>query len=636
MQKNFIRTVSIVLMIALMLTVLVIFGLQTQSSKTDALATEKVQVQQVKKRVEDNAAAIVSLTDSINADSLAKTKAFAFMIEQNPAILENAAQLDRVKNLLGVDELHVTDEKGVLSWGTEPTMFGFDFATNDQTRPFLDGLQNKSFELAQEAQLNATKGILFQYIGVARPDKTGVVQIGMRPERLESALENNEIANVLSGIRVGKNGYIFAARRADGLITAHPNTALIGKTAQEIGLPEHFLSDAVSQGFAKIDGGAAHFYAEVQNDLIIGAAMPREEVFGRRNLLTLIFAASIALLFLILIYCINRLLKRQIINGLHAISASLSRISAGDLDVEVNVTTNQEFSLLSDGINHMVASIHTKIKEAQQLSRVEQQLFVQVRDTTGIIHDVSRRMLSVSDSLENGTGEQGAAARALSVAFGEVTQQIGETAERAQNARSLAVEMKERLHTGNVQMDEMVTSMNQINTHSQKISSIIKSIDSIAFQTNILALNAAVEAARAGVAGKGFAVVADEVRNLAGKSAQSAKDTADLIAETLQTVEIGTQKVTLTAETLSEIIETAQQSAELIDGISGATDEQKRLVSGVGQEIDHISSVVQANTATAQESASAAQELSTQAQSLYQLVQTRQFSEKTPAGQDNA
>lgn len=176
------------------------------------------------------------------------------------------------------------------------------------------------------------------------------------------------------------------------------------------------------------------------------------------------------------------------------------------------------------------------------------------------------------------------------------------------------------LEQGKKQMEQMTTAMAQINDSASEISKIIKAIEDIAFQTNILALNAAVEAARAGSAGKGFAVVADEVRNLAAKSADAAKDTTELIEKTLQVVENGSVLTGRTQESLDSVVAGAENVTADIRKISDASREQELAINTIKDGITQISTVVQSNSATSEESAAASEELASQAQILKRLI----------------
>lgn len=619
-EKLFSKKLRVVMMIAMILTVALIFILQTFMAQDEARKTESVQLSQTIGKMESNKISTLALKENLDAEALSKANAFSFMVSQNPELLNDLSAMKQIRDFLDVDQLHVTDEKGVLSYGTEPQMFGFDFSTNEQTKPFVAGLSDKSFQLAQEPQLNAVEGILFQYIGVARQDAPGVVQIGLRPERLEAALQNNEIANLLEGQSVGQGGFLFAIDSATKNFLYHKDSAFIGTSAQEAGIPSEVLSAEQSDGFTTIGGERYHYSTQTYDSIKIGAAIPANEVYGGRNALTIGFFLSTLVIFCFLIVFISRLIRKNVTVGLHVICEDLARITDGNNDVVVDVRTNEEFNLLTDGINEMVSSIKNKMEASIQTAKNEEMIFQQVKNISGKIQSISTGMLSVSDALTRGAHEQKEATDSLSRSFREVTGHIDTTSEKARFAYNLSVTMGEQLETGNREMQDMIDSMEEISQHSNRIRNINKGIEDIAFQTNILALNVAIEAARAGAAGKGFSVVAEEVRNLAGKSAQSAKDTAVLIEETIKSVQLGSYNAQQIAKTITDFLESASQSSRLVEEISQMAAEQLQLVRNVDQEMAHISAVVDNNTNTAQESEVSATELSTQVQTLESLV----------------
>ncbi|MGN0589571.1 MAG: methyl-accepting chemotaxis protein, partial [Ruminiclostridium sp.] len=198
--------------------------------------------------------------------------------------------------------------------------------------------------------------------------------------------------------------------------------------------------------------------------------------------------------------------------------------------------------------------------------------------------------------------------------------QINITAEHAAAAKKENENTNAELNICNEQMERMVSAMDTITLKANEIGKIIKAIEDIAFQTNILALNAAVEAARAGEAGKGFAVVADEVRNLAGKSAEAANSTTQLIEETVRAVEEGSKISGETEKSLLNVVENSKRVLESVSRISGATAEQVKAIGDVSTGIDKIAGVIQTNSSTAEESAAASEELSSQADTLKSLV----------------
>ena len=217
----------------------------------------------------------------------------------------------------------------------------------------------------------------------------------------------------------------------------------------------------------------------------------------------------------------------------------------------------------------------------------------------------------------NGTGN---AIEELSAEINEIYTTIVNNAEYAENAGSKAMQASKEVEQGNMQMREMLAAMDEISNSSSEIGKIIKVIDDIAFQTNILALNAAVEAARAGAAGKGFAVVADEVRNLAGKSAEAAKQTTALIENSINAINKGTMLADEAGKSLAGIVDKTNETNELINEIVKASSQQTVSVNQIRRGIEQISSVVQENAATAEASAANSEELSAQVLVLNDLV----------------
>lgn len=244
----------------------------------------------------------------------------------------------------------------------------------------------------------------------------------------------------------------------------------------------------------------------------------------------------------------------------------------------------------------------------------------QINESSEQVNSGAEQVSDGAQALSQGATEQAASVQELSATIGEISNHIQETTENVQAANTLTGEVGNGVHQSNQKMQEMISAMSEITEKSNEIGKIIKTIDDIAFQTNILALNAAVEAARAGSAGKGFAVVADEVRNLAQKSAEAAKSTTVLIEGTVGAVTNGTKIADETAKSLEAVMEKSNRVVENIQNIADASDEQMRSIKQITTGIDQISSVVQTNSATAEESAAASEELSGQAQILKELI----------------
>ena len=236
----------------------------------------------------------------------------------------------------------------------------------------------------------------------------------------------------------------------------------------------------------------------------------------------------------------------------------------------------------------------------------------------------SSQIASSSQSLSQGSSEQAASLEEVSASMEEMTAMTKRNAENTSEAMALMAETAVQVDRSNVALRAMVASMTAIKHSSEKVGKINRTIDEIAFQTNILALNAAVEAARAGEAGMGFAVVADEVRSLAQRSAAAAKDTAALIEEAISNSNAGATKLELVAANVQAMTHSATKVKNLVDEVNEASTQQRQGIDDVAKAVMQVSAVTQTAAASAEESAAAAAELSSQSASVSRLVRRLQ------------
>jgi len=296
----------------------------------------------------------------------------------------------------------------------------------------------------------------------------------------------------------------------------------------------------------------------------------------------------------------------QMKNYVGEIKDRMHSLAEGDLSAESTYDFQGDFVLIKDSINEHVRNLNL--------------IMTEINSSSSQVSSGAKQVADGAQSLAQGSTEQAAAIEELSSSISEIAEKTKTNAATADKTSTLSATIKENAEKGSRQMDEMILAVNDINEASRNIGKIIKTIDDIAFQTNILALNAAVEAARAGQAGKGFAVVAEEVRNLASKSAEAAKDTGNMIQSSMEKAELGSRIAGETAASLNEIVIGINESSGLITEIAKSSEEQSLGIEQINTGIDQVAQVVQQNSATAEESAAASEEMSSQSNILQQLI----------------
>ena len=244
----------------------------------------------------------------------------------------------------------------------------------------------------------------------------------------------------------------------------------------------------------------------------------------------------------------------------------------------------------------------------------------QISQSARQVADGSEQISSETQLLAIGAEEQACSIEKLAAAVNEISEHVRETKENANEARGQTDQAGEQVFESNQQMQEMIRAMNIISEKSSEIYKIVKTIEDIAFQTNILALNASVEAARAGEPGAGFAVVAREIRALADKTAIASKNTAALIEESVSAVKNGEKVARATADSLLQVVKSTKQVVLVVDRIASATENENVSISNITAEVSQISDVVQNNVSTSEELAAASEEFSTQAQILGNMI----------------
>ncbi|EHW6736166.1 methyl-accepting chemotaxis protein [Escherichia coli] len=360
--------------------------------------------------------------------------------------------------------------------------------------------------------------------------------------------------------------------------------------------------DQPTQGYQ--DGFEKQYVAYMeQNDRLYDIAVSDNNASYSQAMWILV---GVMIVVLAVIFAVWFGIKASLVAPMNRLIDSIRYIAGGDLVKPIEVDGSNEMGQLAESLRHMQGELMRTVGD--------------VRNGANAIYSGASEIATGNNDLSSRTEQQAASLEETAASMEQLTATVKQNAENARQASHLALSASETAQRGGKVVDNVVQTMRDISTSSQKIADIISVIDGIAFQTNILALNAAVEAARAGEQGRGFAVVAGEVRNLAQRSAQAAREIKSLIEDSVGKVDVGSTLVESAGETMAEIVSAVTRVTDIMGEIASASDEQSRGIDQVGLAVAEMDRVTQQNAALVEESAAAAAALEEQASRLTKAV----------------
>ncbi len=628
-----------------------IFNTVTTNGSIEEIVKSQLedQIINIQKEMQTAAEVIQITKDAMNEKNVALAQAIAEMVTYNPTWLKTY-NMDKLADQLKIDEIRISDVSGVIQFGNDEKSFGSKLSGDPLTEPFMDLINIRDGNYAQEPEPRAKDGKMYQFIGVPRRDVPGVVQIGIIPTSLIDLLANLDIQKRLEDLVIGENGFAVIID-TNSMIVAHKDPALLATSASDQPWLAEVLAGSKDIYDVSIDNDAflAYKITEETNTIVVTYPKSGINAIILKNITNNIIVVILSVLILAVI--ISFLIQKTVTMPLRKVELAMIEVGKGNFRADVAHKAKDEigslateFSKMTGNIRHLISEVSSSIsniatfsetitENVEGLSASSQEVTRAIEEIT---HGATELASNVNDRLINGQD----LGKSINLIFSKLTDAKTVSTEMAQVNQTGRTKIDDLQHVFQITVDntdQVSEKVHELSVSSQAIETIVSTIKGISSQTNLLALNASIEAARAGEAGRGFSVVADEIRKLAEQSATSAEEINTIIAKivsivdsTNQTVQ-GTQKSVEKAkfnlaetvnvfenidmrvvkvgqiidaflletekieslkteliESLESMAAISEESAASTQEINASTEEQQSRVTEISQAIDHL------------------------------------------------
>lgn len=650
------KTITLKLLLPLsLIIVLSVFGTgifafyQETAIIRDSVRREALQgMDELISNMEMSQTMVSDVESQLSESFLLKAKLIAELIKRDNSELKSQ-NLKQIAKEVGVDEINITDQSGIIRWSTVDEIIGYDMASSDQSKAFLPLLTGGA-PIVQEPMKRGIDSVLFQYAGVSRIDEPGIVQIGRKPQSMQEMLNKISLEQDIKMMKLYNTGY-FTVLDKDGTVLYHPQSS---KTGQKFDMADSILK--IKDGdFIDHQGDVEnHYFVKQYNKggngtVYVCAVVPTSEYMKPLIGLKINILAGIVFSILVCMAVIFFITRKVIIKPVQNIMGLMSKAEKGDLTIRADNKAQDEIGLLSRSFNGMVDEISELIKEVlnmvRNVSESAHTLAAASEEASMSTNEISSTMEEIASGAAEGAKRAGEGKDAVDRIAGEIENLYA----NAKAMKSASVEMVKSNEKGMDSVGSVIEKfkendritvevgdeINRLNSKSQKIVEITDMITSIANQTNLLALNAAIEAARAGEMGKGFAVVADEIKKLAEQSGTGAENISKIIGDVRNDVIQAVEKVEMAKEIVKSVDnllsstrdvfrDVDSSNSKLIECIDKVDESVKRIEEGKNTIIsftENISSISEESSAASEQVAATIEEQSANMESITSSAQ---------------